>query len=61
MSNPRVSPKVRLTNRIVALYGALGSVVGAWIVPLIDPALKHEIELRNRLFCLMIYGFAEAG
>jgi len=53
--------RLELANRIIALYAALNSVVGAWIVPLIDPALQRQPELRNRLFCLMMCGMTDAG
>jgi hypothetical protein len=53
--------RLKLVNKIVALFGALNSVTSAWLHPLINPALDVEPELKNRLFCLMVCGLTDAG
>jgi hypothetical protein len=57
----RSSPEIMLTNRVLAVCYATTSVTSAWSLPLFDRAFDGEPELRNKLFCLLVYGLLDSG
>lgn len=46
----------KLAGDVTGLFLLVCGFARSWAVPLIDPAMDNQPELRNRLFVILAYG-----